>query len=84
MSIPFPSFEALLASYFQDLPVRNWTETTIDRRQHSVGRFIKWLRAHTHITLTRLREVHEATHPAKPAVKPTTKPDVKPTSKSDT
>ena len=47
MSIPFPSFEALLASYFQDLRVRNWTETTIERRQHSVGRFIKWLRAHS-------------------------------------
>lgn len=47
MLIPFPSFEALLASYFQDLRVRNWSEATIDRRKHSLGRFIDWLVAHS-------------------------------------
>lgn len=47
MLIPFPSFEALLASYFQDLRVRNWSESTIDRRKHSLGRFIDWLVAHS-------------------------------------
>ncbi|MFN7890755.1 MAG: tyrosine-type recombinase/integrase [Pirellula sp.] len=31
---------------------------------------------YTHITLTRLRQVHDATHPAKPDILP--KPDLKP------
>lgn len=47
MSIPFPSFEALRASYFHDLRIKNWTEMTIHRRHYSLGRFIAWLRAHS-------------------------------------
>ena len=45
MLIPIPSFEALRASYFNDLRVKNWSEQTIQRRHYSLGRFIAWLRA---------------------------------------
>jgi integrase/recombinase XerD len=38
---------------------------------------------YTHITLERLRQVHDATHPAKPDVKPDAKLDVKPDAKLD-
>ena len=39
---------------------------------------------YTHITLERLRQVHDATHPAKPDTKPDAKPDIKPVAKPDT
>ena len=38
---------------------------------------------YTHITLERLRQVHDATHPAKPDTKPDAKPDIKPVAKPD-
>ncbi len=38
---------------------------------------------YTHITLERLRQVHDATHPAKPDVKPDEKSDGKPDAKAD-
>ena len=45
MPIPFPSFEALKTRYFNDLRVKNWSEQTIDRRDHSLGRFVRWLQS---------------------------------------
>jgi integrase/recombinase XerD len=33
----------LLQSYFTDLRVKNWCESTIERRKNSIGRFQKWL-----------------------------------------
>ncbi|MEQ1742736.1 MAG: tyrosine-type recombinase/integrase [Candidatus Nitrotoga sp.] len=40
---PEPSFETLLQVYFTDLRVKNWSESTIERRKNSIGRFIQWL-----------------------------------------
>jgi integrase/recombinase XerD len=37
------NFSALLAAYFEDLRVKNWSEATINRRQHSLNRFCVWL-----------------------------------------
>ncbi|WP_153558978.1 site-specific tyrosine recombinase XerC [Roseimaritima sediminicola] len=37
-----PSLAALLARYFVDLRVYNWSPRTIDRRSHSLGQFIAW------------------------------------------
>ncbi|XZE20558.1 site-specific integrase [Pirellulaceae bacterium SH449] len=37
------NFSVLLAAYFEDLRVKNWSEATIDRRQHSLNRFCLWL-----------------------------------------
>lgn len=38
---------------------------------------------YTHVTITRLREVHDATHPAQPDVKPDKSTEVKPNRKPD-
>jgi len=40
MSIPAPA--KLLSRYFVDLRMGNWSPNTIDRRAHSVGKFIEW------------------------------------------
>ncbi len=42
MTSPFPSFHALMQSYFCYLRVKNWSEETINRRQHSLRRFLRW------------------------------------------
>lgn len=54
MSTSIPTFAALLASYFMDLRIRNWSETTIDRRKYSLGRFINWLQARSIETFTEI------------------------------
>ena len=43
MTHPFPSFHSLRERYFNDLRVKNWSEGTIDRRLHSLRRFVAWL-----------------------------------------
>ena len=43
MTNPFPSFHSLRERYFNDLRVKNWSEGTIDRRLHSLRRFVAWL-----------------------------------------
>ena len=42
MSSNLPAPSTLLNRYFTELRVSNWAATTIDRRGHSIGRFLTW------------------------------------------
>ena len=42
MSSNLPAPSTLLNRYFTELRVSNWAATTIDRRSHSIGRFLTW------------------------------------------
>jgi integrase/recombinase XerD len=55
-SIPKP--ETLLARYFVELRMKNWSQTTIDRRSYSIGMFLTWCRERG------IDEVDEITEPS--------------------
>jgi integrase/recombinase XerD len=42
MSTSTPAATLLLQRYFRDLLSENWSKTTIDRRNYSLGLFLKW------------------------------------------
>jgi integrase/recombinase XerD len=41
-SIP-PTIPALLEAYYLDMRVKNWAESTVQRRRHCMRRFVNWL-----------------------------------------